>query len=281
MIHPPVSSIHCNDTTADGTSSWVSNFIPKMPPRVDQPNCPACLGTWTYTYPGNEFGGCNSCKTIYALDRTTTAQYDSEYVSSRYDKYPTTHKMSALREEVLYTVLRLHEILPSGIALLNTGPLLDVGYGNGDFIRHCSTKGWTVFGNDVNPTEYKGVTRVELPNQRFWPRRYRVVTFFDALEHFENLEEARWVSHHTDWILVSFPQVPSDFPYQKDKWKHYRKGEHHLYFQPKSMEHIFTHDGVKAEIAYCGNPEDSIRGTLPDGKPNICTVALRCFKEKN
>jgi len=123
------------------------------------------------------------------------------------------------------------------------------------------------------------VRKASLPNLPDWPIRYRVITFFDALEHFEDLSHARWVSHAADWLLLSFPAVPSTFPFDTT-WKHYRPGEHHLHFDPSRLTNIFSHNGVTAKLVYQGHPEDQIRKSTGDG-PNIWTVALRCTKDNN
>jgi Methyltransferase domain len=236
--------------------------------------CPACLSLSTCNYSGGEFMGCYTCGTIFAKNRHTTAVYDAAYVANRYERYPTTRPMSLLRYDVMVNALSLHGALEQGQKEVKPGILLDVGYGNGDFIRVCCERGWDAFGNDVNPTEYPGVRSVSLPSHT---ERYDVITFFDTLEHFETLVDVRWLSHRTDWIVVSFPTVPDDFPYNKD-WKHYRPGEHHLQFQPESLVKIFGHNEVNAALVYCGSPEDTIRGKRPDGGSNITTCVLRCSR---
>lgn len=241
--------------------------------------CPACLHQG-YEITGGQFQGCGNCGTVAARNRKTTAKYDAIYVASRYERYSTTNAMSELRLDLIHHLLSLYEGVGSDIGY-RYGRLLDVGYGNGAFIRAAKNDCWDAYGNDVNPTPYEGVRQVDLPNLPEWPVRYRVITFFDCLEHFEDLMEARWVSHHTDWLVLSFPQMPPNFPYEHKDWKHVRAGEHHLFFTPQSLAVIFSHGGVKAELVYQGNPEDSIRGKLPGGLPNICTAALRCRKEKN
>jgi hypothetical protein len=200
--------------------------------------------------------------------------YDAAYVAARYDRYPTTRKMSELRLSVLHTALRLYESLPGGYSGVAKGRLLDVGYGNGDFIRVAAQGGWDAYGHDVNPTEYEGVRRVKLPNEPDWPLRYRVITFFDCLEHYEDLCHVRWVSHAAEWILLSFPVVPETFPFVKE-FKHYRPGEHHLFFQPQSLEKIFSYNSRKAALVYQGYPEDTIRKPVNDN-PNIWTCLLHC-----
>lgn len=240
--------------------------------------CPACLSHQCTLLAEGEFQQCYQCLTISASNRRTTACYDSIYVASRYDRYSSTRKMSHLRLAVVESVLRLYESLNEGSVAVQKGRLLDVGYGNGDFIRVANQNGWDAWGNDVNPTAYEGVRPARLPNEPQWSIHYRVITFFDSLEHFEDLNHARWASHAADWLIFSFPVVPPLFPYQKE-FRHYRPGEHHLYFFPDGLERIFSHNGRKAELVYHSHVEDQIRTPSGDD-PNIWTVALRCSKEK-
>lgn len=228
------------------------------------------------SYPIYEFGAliyCPACALTYARERETTVQYDQRYVAERYDRYPTTERMSDLRLRLIEQVLYLDETLPNyrgrfGVA---RGPILDVGYGNGSFIRHCLREKWDAYGYDVNETEYEGVRRVYSKSVNHGPR-WRVVTFFDSLEHFESFDWIRQVANNADWILVSAPLPPPTFP-RDLTWKHHRPGEHHFYFhEPRTFERIFP----GARVAYVGTPEDSIRGKLADGSDNIQTVLLRC-----
>lgn len=239
--------------------------------------CPACGGdNIHYQYVG--FGVCRYewCGLIWSTDRLTTQSYDAAYVAERYDKYPTTQLMSEIRASLVEAVLLLHESLPMASQKVNKGRLLDVGYGNGSFIREAFHRGWCALGNDVNPTSYPGVNHVSLPlhctNRDL---AYRVITFWDCLEHFDDLDEVRNVADATQWIILSFPNPPPDFPLHPDTWKHYRPGEHHFHFTPQSLAHIFTTKQSIAEVVYTGNPEDCIRGKGPGGAANILTVALR------
>jgi hypothetical protein len=239
--------------------------------------CPACFSNRVFDYGGSEFQGCHRCSTIAAKDRRTTAVYDRAYVAERYDRYPTTRPMSRLRLQIVNNVLRLYESLEAGTINVERGSILDVGYGNGDFIRLALASGWNAYGNDVNPTPYEGVRPVPLPDGQSNSDRYRVITFFDALEHFEDMAQVRQVSRFTDWIIASFPKPAPQFPYKTDGYKHYRPGEHHLYFEPWSLERIFSVEGRRAKLVYASHPEDSIRGKRSDGGPNITTCALRCY----
>jgi SAM-dependent methyltransferase len=215
---------------------------------------------------------CHGCYTYHASDRRTLVAYDAEYVAQRYDRYPTTEAMTALRLDVMESVIHLAETMPRREDL-KRGRLLDIGYGNGSFIRGALKRGWDAFGNDVNPTDYEKVRKVDLPRGGVMP--YRAITFFDSLEHFEEFDGVRGIADFTDWIFITMPLPPWYF--LSSVWKHWRPGEHHFYFRdPRSFEALFSSERRDARIVYTERPEDVIRGALPDGLPNIQTVALRC-----
>lgn len=227
-----------------------------------RPICPICEAS--YSYVDGDVIRCRHCFGVSMIDRATTAVYDAQYVADRYDKYDTTRAMSELRLQVITDALR-----PYGD---REGALLDVGYGNGDFIRTASAAGWDAYGCDVNPTQYDGVRNVPLPvySSR---KTYNVVTFFDSLEHFEDLRDVRYVRCWTDYIAVSFPSIPAT---NLQQWKHYRPGEHHFHFTPLSLQLLFSQPDVQVACPiYIGHPEDAIRGTLPNGEPNITTIIMK------
>lgn len=230
---------------------------------------------------------CDVCRLTSVVDPVTTAVYDAEYVAQRYDSYETTERMSHLRLDFVELVYRLFDLMPQGLLRgdLRQESLLDVGYGNGSFIRAARKhQGWSAYGNDVNTAPYRGVRPVLLPNPMLTKDRYTVITFFDSLEHFEQLHQVRRVSACTDWLFVTAPLPPHGWPAcpQPWAWKHWRPGEHHHMIQPKTLEHLFTWEdrvaGIRtvATLMHVSHFEDSIRGTGPDGRPNVFTAALRC-----
>lgn len=237
--------------------------------------CSVCPSPTGFVYDTKLFY-CPNCGITRAIDPTTTIAYDQEYVAQRYDRYETTKRMSHLRAAHLEQILHLHEVLSREPPYVLKGRLLDVGYGNGSFIRVCNELHWDAFGLDVNPTEYEGVRPITLQEAITGPR-WRVVTFFDSLEHFEDLSVIRKIVQNTDWIMVSAPLPPKAFPKWVEGWKHYRPGEHHSYFSAAwSYEKLFQTKTHEALVRYVGTPEDIIRGKLSDGSDNIMTVALSC-----
>jgi len=242
------------------------------------PQCPFCDRRPLSYDVATDLSTCRFCQISFATRPVTTVCYDQQYVAERYDRYETTDQMSRLRLGVLEAVLYLYEGAPYWHEDARRGRLLDVGYGNGSFIRAALKGGWDAYGNDINLTCYPGVCRQPLPICRLpVEERYRAITFFDSLEHFETMDEVRNVVYNTDWIVVSVPCPLPNFPEGAKEWKHFRPGEHHWYFHhPFALEKVFQRQDREARVVFIGHPEDSIRQKLPDGRDNIVTVALRC-----
>ena len=179
--------------------------------------------------------------------------YDIEYVRQRYDEYPTTRPLSLIRLRLIRDVVRLG----SGARIL------DVGYGNGDFLAVCHSFGFRTFGNDVSGYPVPpGTTFVKDILSNF----YECVTFFDSLEHMPNIDFVSCL--RTSYLVLSVPwcHYPDDTWFLR--WKHRRPDEHIFHFGRESLCQFMTEMGF--ETQYVGNPEDVIRKPADD-LPNILT----------
>lgn len=216
--------------------------------------CPVCKLEVSHSSSGLLYW-CLECDHVFQSPLKRTALYDIKYIKDRYDSYATTPLISHLRLGLLK-------------AYGQRGRLLDVGYGNGDFVHTALRAGFDAYGNDIHRGGLLyGVNEVSLDGGREWD----YVTFFDSLEHFEGLEDVRNLGTRAKWIIVSTPKRPAQFPDALDfSWKHYRPGEHLHYFSVGSLTKLFAgHDLVNV----C-DLEDVIRERLPDGSTNILTCVL-------
>jgi SAM-dependent methyltransferase len=214
--------------------------------------CPVCQ---TASVVEDEaLSSCPVCKHIWQTGLKGTAVYDAQYVRSRYDVYSTTEAMSYLR-------------LGFVKAFARNGRILDVGYGNGSFLKKAAKAGFSAFGSDVHGTDY-GVHDIPLDEAAMGS--WDVVTFFDSLEHFSDLSLPREVALRARVVIASIPCRPDEFPACKE-WRHYRPGEHLHYFSRYSLELFFVSHHV---VASRSDVEDTIRGKLPSGEQNILTMAF-------
>lgn len=182
--------------------------------------------------------------------------YDYDYVNSSYNQYGEKgSQMAGLRLGYLVSKLGYW---PESI--------LDVGYGNGDFLKICKNK-IDSYGNDISGYPVpKGVTFVE----NIFERHYDVICFFDVLEHFEKIDFVQNLK--CDYIFLSLPWCHNFSDEWFSNWKHRRPDEHLWHFDEKSIENFFNEMGY--EMIDYSNIEDLIRVSNED-YPNILTCILK------
>lgn len=189
-------------------------------------------------------------------------KYDMDYINSNlsYTVLPQKQNMSFLR---LGFVIGSVGHIPSSI--------MDVGYGSGGFLEVCTNIIPKVYGNDVPPA-YPLPTGVEFVDNIF-EQEVEVITFFDCLEHFEDIEFVKNLK--CKYIIVSLPWCHNgDDDEWFEKWKHRKPDEHLHHFDEKTLNTFMSRQGYTLKN-YC-NLEDTIR-IDKNLKPNILTA---CF-EKN
>lgn len=185
-------------------------FVPDLPPEapMDEFVGPCPIGGEIADAATDGLSYCDSCDYIFQADSTVTQIYDKEYVASRYDLYPTAIPLAYLRAGL-------------ALAFIQDCPrpaVLDVGYGNGAFLKAIGQNGFATYGIEIHGADY-GIAEVSYEDDRI----YDLITFFDSLEHLPHFGDLKKL--RTRRIIVSYPHRPSWFPTRLD-WKHYRPGEH-------------------------------------------------------
>jgi len=184
--------------------------------------------------------------------------YDVNYVSERYNTYGEKGLQMAY--------LRLGYLI--GVVGTDIDKIMDIGYGNGDFLKVCTDIIPECYGNDISnypiPDKCKEVDNILEDD-------FDVVCFFDSLEHFENI---KFVSElKTKYIYISLPwcHYTSD-DWFKD-WKHRREDEHLWHFSDESLTNFMLEMGYKkVDIS---NVEDVIR----KGNNNEQNILSGIFKK--
>ena len=195
----------------------------------------------------------NSTDALMSRDRTIRAQYDHAYVA-RYEKYPE-RELSEIRAGLFQRFFPKQDIVG------------DIGYGTGAFLRAVNYRSpWVdCWGYDVSPYPPPSFVRVE-PNwqKKHWP----VLTFFDSLEHFDDLPrfKARSAIVSVPWY---HPALGAEWFYN---WKHRRPGEHLWHFTPETLANAMAINGLRP--VFIGSPEDAVRKNDGDW-PNILTMVFK------
>jgi hypothetical protein len=183
----------------------------------------------------------------------TIKEYNVDYVSERYNTYG--------EKGLQMSYLRLGYLLGSINEDLNS--VLDIGYGNGDFLKVCSKKIKNCFGNDISnyplPDECVFVDDI-------FKNEYDLICFFDSLEHFEEIE---FVSKlNTKYVCISLPWCHNKSDEWFENWKHRREDEHLWHFNDNSLVNFMVEMGY--ELVNVSNVEDTIRKPSNEDK-NILT----------
>lgn len=183
--------------------------------------------------------------------------YNSEYVT-HYNEYKILTQYMGF--------LRLGYIC-GAIGKFNS--VLDVGFGNGAFLKAAETMpvkagGYDVFNNTCLPEK---CVRVSDITSDPWD----VITFFDSLEHFETLDFIKELK--CNYIVISVPwcHFPEDDIWFLN-WKHRKPNEHLHHFNDISLENMMNHYGYTKVCS--SNIEDSIRVSNTD-MPNILTAIFK------
>ena len=171
-------------------------------------------------------------------------EYNIDYIKNSYDS-------PQYKEGSTYmSYLRLGYLL--GNLKKVPDKILDVGYGNGDFLKAAKNCIPKCFGFEINnydiPIDCFNVDNI-------YNQDYDVVCFFDVLEHFEDIYEIQNLK--TNYIYISLPECH----YTSDEWflnwKHRKPDEHLWHFNKKSLRYFMKEIGFKL-ISY-SNIEDTIR----------------------
>jgi len=167
--------------------------------------------------------------------------YNESYAKDRYDSYgELSNYMSFLR----YGYIK---------GLVNFNSILDIGYGNGDFLDVCK-RTTRCYGHDISGYPIpEGCVFLDFNECLEIP--IDVVTFFDSLEHFEDIEFVKKLN--TKFVVISVPECHYFSDEWFKEWKHRRPDEHLYHFNKESLKDFMLEMGF--ELVQFSNVEDIIR----------------------
>jgi len=168
----------------------------------------------------------------------------------KYDEFYLKHyeNMGSLLQPT--SMLRLGYIIGS-VGKIPTS-LLDVGYGNAAFLNSSRPLIPKLYGNDVaRQLLPDGVEYVE----NIMEEKYDVITFFDSLEHMEDIEFVKDLK--CNYICISLPWCHYFNDEWFESWKHRKPDEHLWHFNKESLTKFMTRMSYET-IDIC-NLEDATR----------------------
>ncbi|MBU1912875.1 MAG: class I SAM-dependent methyltransferase, partial [Candidatus Omnitrophica bacterium] len=136
------------------------------------------------------------------------------------------------------------------------GQVLDVGAGNGNFLRFMKEKGWKCSGTEVseymvNLCNLSGldVHKGELCDIKF-QTQFDIITFWASLEHMKNpardLKIARQLLKKGGRLVIWVPNICSlEARLFKKYWHHLEVPTHYSQFRPQTLRYLLEKTGYK------------------------------------
>ena len=212
--------------------------------------CPVCERSAFLSWPKSGLYSCLICTHLWQPD-FEPFDYGDSYVAGYADK--PTRDMAYLRLGFLSAFYS------------QRGKLLDVGAGDGAFVRAALQAGFDAYAQDIAERN-DGLPRVTALDGEF-----DVVTCFDSLEHFPDLLQIFRAKAAV--YVVTIPHRPQDLTDDNvGEWRHYKPDEHLHYFSKESLGLFFHRAGYRL-VAYA-SVEDAIRKG-PGGDSNTMTYIFQ------
>ena len=189
---------------------------------------------------------------------STPFNYGTEY-SDNYNKSPYKEMSDML------SCLRFGYLVGSISKIPNS--ILDVGYGSGSFLKVCSEQIKKCYGYDVSDFP---VPEKCLKVDSMFTQYYEVITFFDSLEHFNDISFVKDLLCSS--VVISVPWCHNFSDDWFGDWKHRKPDEHLWHFNLTSLINFMSEQGFKF-VCY-SSIEDNIRkNNLP--YENILTATFK------
>lgn len=204
---------------------------------------------------------CLKCGLIFLSPGFSPRELDKIYSTQEYfiklcqpATNPIIEKILSLRffpeyDEFVQSNYRSHDL-----------SLLDIGCGNGEFLKLMQNRGWKVNGADPSRVAIRNASKLISPkhlktgkiyNLKF-SQKFDAVTLWHVLEHETNpLRLVNTLSHlltNKGKVILEVPNSDSLlFRLFKKNYNWLMVPEHIYYYSPKSLSYLFSRAGLKIE----------------------------------
>jgi 2-polyprenyl-3-methyl-5-hydroxy-6-metoxy-1,4-benzoquinol methylase len=232
--------------------------------NMEEVLCPVCgiaPKPFAVDYQGFQLCRCPRCDLQFLSPRPTFEQLSEKVYNETY--HAATDTSEHLSESSRYQFERQFSTLEK--LLGHTGKILDVGCGNGTFLKLGQTRGWEAYGCDIVLSPYVRETKSfplwegRLLDIDFGGARFDAIRFNHVLEHTQNplaeLVRSRELLNPKGIIYISVPNIAgisthlknlqSRLHLKKRRWRHYAALHHLWFFTPKTLQRLIEHAGLR------------------------------------
>ena len=200
---------------------------------------------------------CLTCGLQYTMPRPAKEKIGNYYKSQEYYSHQENKKgfIPRIYESVKKVNLRHKYSLAT--KNLETGKLLDIGCGVGDFLHTPEEKGWECMG--VEPSEEaKAIAKKRIKAniinseelEQIPDNTFDLITMWHVLEHVDNLkwqvEQLQRLIKPNGRIVIAVPNYKSyDGQFYKEHWAAYDVPRHLNHFNKQTITKIFKTKGLQ------------------------------------
>lgn len=228
--------------------------------EVECPLCHLSPKPFAVDYQGFQLCRCQNCGLEFISPRPTFKQLaERVYTDSYFPKYDDATECNEAASYYFARHLSRYESI-----LGRKGKILDIGCGNGAFLRYAQKQGWKICAADIILSS--DARRLKCPRWEdrfqeidFGDIRFDVIRFNHVLEHTQNpLEElkcSRELIEPQGIIHVSVPNIAGLSPRLKSfqsrlslkrrRWRHYAAMHHLFFFSPRTLRLVIEDAGLR------------------------------------
>ncbi len=153
---------------------------------------------------------------------------------------------------------------------IHNGKLLDLGCGEGHFLKYASSHEWDVSGIDlkVENTEFakkileiRNIQCTSLGQALLPEKTFDVVTLYDLIEHlahpFSELKKIHKLLRPGGLVVISTPNVKNSF-FMKELWTGYITKGHIYFFSKKTLTQMLQRAGFKVIFSKTENAKKGL-----------------------
>lgn len=220
---------------------------------------------------------CNKCHTVSIQPPPSKKELEKYYSDSYY-----TYKYYGLINKC-FLLLRASKVP-------NKGSILDIGCGEGSFLKIMKEKSYDCYGLETSSAGIKKAASKGLAvygNIKDIKRKFDVITLWHVLEHIKNpvhyLNQIKKRLTKNGYLLVAVPNFDSiQSKLGKDAWFHLAPPLHIFHYTPKTIASILKKEGFKVvriehfSLEY--NPFGYLQtflNLIPIGETNLLYKMLR------
>jgi 2-polyprenyl-3-methyl-5-hydroxy-6-metoxy-1,4-benzoquinol methylase len=200
---------------------------------------------------------CDQCSFLFTNPRPNKKHIAKYYQSSDYQPHKSRTNTPL---EWVYAYLRNKGFRRKRNIIANnghnTGTLIDIGTGTGEFLNYMHKKGWTTYGVESDPAtlDYaRSQSHSELTDNLFNikpKKQFDVITLWHVLEHLHDLEDTlSWIKKakaKKGRIYLALPNHLSlDADHYQELWAAYDVPRHLYHFNPETLKIILKRFKLK------------------------------------